>query len=294
MTDITRTDPGSPSYQCATRWPILLVHGVASRRAERFAYWGRIPETLEQYGARVYVSTQDAWGRYESNAKQLRAEILQILKTEHVEKVNLIAHSKGGLDSRVLATLPDMHNRIASISTLSSPHLGIKSLNWIALTPELVKRVMTTPLDVFFILSGDSNPAFLYVLDDLSERTMQEFNEHYPLPDDVYFQSFSAIKRKISDSGAFALSSSILQVVEGDNDGVVPAWSSDFGNYQGVLNAEGEMGLSHIEITNRSFIVFLALLFGIPYDRQDSISRDGFDVLAWWVEMVAELKQMGF
>ena len=38
---------------CATRYPILLVHGTAFRDWEHMGYWGRIPAALRRRGARV-------------------------------------------------------------------------------------------------------------------------------------------------------------------------------------------------------------------------------------------------
>ena len=39
---------------CATKYPILLVHGVCFRDFKHLNYWGRIPKELEKNGATVY------------------------------------------------------------------------------------------------------------------------------------------------------------------------------------------------------------------------------------------------
>ncbi|MCL2150754.1 MAG: triacylglycerol lipase, partial [Coriobacteriia bacterium] len=135
------TDRQPKDSRCATRWPILLVHGVAFKHAERTRYWGRLPALLRQHGARVYISEQDAWGSIESNARQLQAKLEEVLAAEQTEKVNIIAHSKGGLDSRRLAAFPGIGERIASLTTISSPHHGIKALNWVNRLPETVLKL---------------------------------------------------------------------------------------------------------------------------------------------------------
>jgi triacylglycerol lipase len=279
---------------CRTRWPLLLVHGIASRRAERLAYWGQIPDALQAYGARVYISNQDAWGSYQSNAEQLRQAVMQILADEGAQKVNIIAHSKGGLDSRALAALPGMNERIASITTLATPHFGLRTLNYIRIDSVLIQRLVSTLLDVVLILTGETNPSIIPVLNDLSERSMRVFNASHPLPEGIYVQSFSLVQKGLQGKSALALTEPIIKAIEGDNDGIVPTWSAKFGEYRGVLDADGEFGLTHVDITNRSLAELVAKVIGLPYSSKSTLTRDGFDVLHWWAEMVADLRQRGY
>jgi len=250
-----RSTPSS-SNACATRWPLFLVHGVAVRRAEKVRYWGRIPDLLRAYGASVHISNQDAWGSFESNAKQLQAELAQVLHTTQADKVNVIAHSKGGVDTRVLATYPEMHERIASITTISSPHKGLKSLNWLTATPELLKRSLTTVIDILLILTGETNPSFAQVSESLSERGMLQFAERYAMPEGIVVQSFSAIRNDHLNDPLFILTGLLLQAIDADNDGVVPVESSNFGEYLGLINSEGP-SLSHRQVTDTSFLDIL-------------------------------------
>ena len=82
------------------KYPILLVHGLAA--VDNAFFWGRIPEKLEQEGIKVYHGDAEAWGTIETNAEELAKKVDEILKKEKCDKVNIIAHSKGGLDSRYL------------------------------------------------------------------------------------------------------------------------------------------------------------------------------------------------
>lgn len=87
---------------CATKYPILLVHGVFFRDFKYLNYWGRIPKELEKNGARIYYGNHNSASSVEESAKQLKARILEITKESGCEKVNIIAHSKGGLDVRYM------------------------------------------------------------------------------------------------------------------------------------------------------------------------------------------------
>lgn len=50
---------GMNAQSCATRYPILLVHGTGFRDWKRLGYWGRIPELLRRRGAQVCFGGQD-------------------------------------------------------------------------------------------------------------------------------------------------------------------------------------------------------------------------------------------
>lgn len=283
--------------QCTTRYPLLLVHGVASKNAEKYHHWGRIPRTLREHGAEVYVSSQDAWGSHTSNAWQLHHELSQIVEDHQIDKVNIIAHSKGGIDTRVLATLPGMSERIASITTLSSPHYGVRALDVFELAPKLLQKVVSTPIDIAMILKGDENPSFVMTCGELGTLAMRQFNELYPLPQEIYFQSFSVVQKSIFTDLFFAASLPVIHLTEGENDGLVPETSTRFGSYQGRIGATGRWGLSHRDIVDQSLADMLPDSPSLPWSEylsRQHRNRDSFDVLAWWVELVADLKRRGF
>ncbi len=79
---------------CATKYPILLVHGVFFRDFRYLNYWGRIPKQLEENGAVIYYGQQQSASSVESCGKELGERILQIVKETGCEKVNIIGHSR--------------------------------------------------------------------------------------------------------------------------------------------------------------------------------------------------------
>ncbi len=81
--------------RCATRYPILLVHGVGWRDRARFNAWGRIPKYLKRHGAAVFHGEQEAWGTIEANAAQVATRIRQVLEETGAEKVNLGEENDG-------------------------------------------------------------------------------------------------------------------------------------------------------------------------------------------------------
>ncbi len=101
-----------------------MLHGVGFRDLKYLNYWGRIPRELIRNGATVYYGNQEAWGTIEANAKDVKNKIFEIRGTTGVEKVNIIAHSKGGLDARYTISALDMDEYVASLTTISTPHRG--------------------------------------------------------------------------------------------------------------------------------------------------------------------------
>ena len=81
-------------------YPVLLVHGMGFRDDKRVGYWGRIPKELKSLGCQVFYGNQDSNADIETNGKFLAQRIDEIIRETGAEKVNIIAHSKGGLDSR--------------------------------------------------------------------------------------------------------------------------------------------------------------------------------------------------
>ena len=107
-----------------TKYPIILVHGIVIKNFKHFRAFGKIEKELRQKGFIVYSSNIDGFGTIETNAQMLKEEILDILKKENVDKVNIIAHSKGGLDSKYMIENLEMEENVATLTTLCTPHRG--------------------------------------------------------------------------------------------------------------------------------------------------------------------------
>ena len=107
-----------------TRYPLLLVHGFAMKDTFFMRSFGRIDRILRIQGHQVFTSKIDAVGNVESNAQQLKEEIDRICAETGAEKVNIIAHSKGGLDAKYMIQHLGMADRVASLTTLCTPFKG--------------------------------------------------------------------------------------------------------------------------------------------------------------------------
>ncbi|MDE7454869.1 MAG: triacylglycerol lipase, partial [Clostridia bacterium] len=85
-----------------SKYPIILVHGLNLKDVLFFKSFGRIEKILKKEGFAVYSAKIDGFGAIETNAEQLKDYVNKILQRHNTDKVNLIAHSKGGLDSKYM------------------------------------------------------------------------------------------------------------------------------------------------------------------------------------------------
>lgn len=104
--------------------PYVLTHGInADASTWDPASAPGILDTFVTYGLKVNRFSVASNGRSANNARQLRTDIQSYLDELKADKVHLFAHSKGGIDSQMLKAIAPSFE-IASLATLSTPHLG--------------------------------------------------------------------------------------------------------------------------------------------------------------------------
>ena len=268
---------------CDTKYPIMMLHGLAFRDRKHSSYWRRIPEALKARGATIYYGWQDGWGTIEYNAGVLKENINNILAETGCEKMNLIAHSKGGLDARCMISSFEMGDKIASLTTISTPHRGCVTIDRLFRMPKWVFRVIAIFVNSLFRLLGDKKPDFYTASRQLGAEFMKGFNEHNPDVPGVYYQSYAGVMKKPSSDILLSLPYAIVSRVEGENDGLVTVSSAEWTNFKGVLRGTTLRGISHadeIDMRRRNFTKK-------PSDSGVT------DIREFYISVVSGLKQMG-
>lgn len=108
------------------RYPVVLAHGVTWFNAlniERLKsdYWQGIDDRFRSLGVSVIAPEVPALGSVAERAAALKAAIDSAYPGR---RVNIVAHSMGGLDARYMITMLGMGHRVASLTTVSTPHHG--------------------------------------------------------------------------------------------------------------------------------------------------------------------------
>ncbi|KAA3660644.1 MAG: alpha/beta fold hydrolase [Calditrichaeota bacterium] len=128
----------------STAYPVILAHGFArpdylidsvfstlnlsiydfSFVADRFHYFKGIASHLKKHGYIVYHSRVSWAADVETRSKDLANEVKRILEETGKEKVHIIGHSMGGLDARYMIVNENMAEKVFSLTTIGTPHLG--------------------------------------------------------------------------------------------------------------------------------------------------------------------------
>ena len=233
-----------------TRYPIVLVHGLAFRDTFFMRSWGQIDRVLRAQGYTVYKSNVDAFGTVEGNAAQLKDEIEAIRRETGAEKVNIIAHSKGGLDAKHMIRQMDMARRVASLTTLCTPHGGSPIASFILRFPRFAVKYAAFWVNGAFRLLGDKAPDSFTACEQL-KRVPNLEQETVNVGSGVMCQSFSAAMRPGERPADFVMTIPMIfsRFIEKDRitDGLVPQDSTIFGTYRGDC-LDGSV--SHTEIVD--------------------------------------------
>lgn len=105
-----------------TRYPVVFVHGfgTAALMARRGMFY-EIAMHLRQHLVWAFCPNVTPYGTIEQRAREWKARIERILEITGAERVNLIAHSMGGLDSRYAITKLNLGPRVATLTTVATP-----------------------------------------------------------------------------------------------------------------------------------------------------------------------------
>jgi triacylglycerol lipase len=192
---------------------------------------------LKQKGYLVYHSNV-AWAAgVDKRADDLKENLLKILKETQAEKINIIAHSMGGLDARHMMfndrSDGEIHQRVASLTTISTPHEGSPFADWgldnLTLLHSLIQK-----------LGVD-----LSALKDLRTDTCKTFNEHQDVKefemaceDTIKFQTYAGKQDFWGIFSGLKIPFEIIRKTEDENDGMVSVrsarWRDEY--FKGTLD----------------------------------------------------------
>ena len=222
-------------------FPIILAHGVCrfdriwsgalnvnnndDEARDILHYFKGVRTMLMKKGFIVYHSNVNWAADVNTRADNLRENILLILKKENCEKVNIIAHSMGGLDARHMMfndrNSINIHQRVASLTTISTPHEGSPFADWgTDNLPNVIPIAQKLGLDIkaFYDLRTDRCEEFNLNTDVVKfEKNCEE---------SILFQTYAGKQDFWSVFDALKLSFYIIEKKEGDNDGLVSVKSA--------------------------------------------------------------------
>ena len=228
---VRRERPAPVATEC--RHPIVLAHGWMAfdnfvlPGMPRPEYFRGVREHLEANGHRVYVSRVSPFAGVRRRAEQFAEQLANI----DADKVNIIAHSMGGLDARYAISRLGLAGRIASLTTIGTPHFGTPLADTSLILRELPRlhRALMAQLGLDF--DG---------VHDLTTAQMLTFNEAVPDMAGIRYASYVGwVRGGVRDVHTLlAPGFAYLSRRTGNNDGMVPAASQRWGTVLGEVHAD--------------------------------------------------------
>lgn len=264
---------------CKTKYPLLLVHGIFFRDFEHLNYWGRIPNELINNGATIYYGNHSSSLSVKESAKEIAERIKEIIKETNCEKVNVIAHSKGGLDTRYAISNLGMDKYIASLTMINTPNHGCVFADYLLnKAPNSLKNTVANSYNFALKKLGDKEPNFLEGVSDLTSTKVEELNKIIKKSDKVYYQAFGSVLKKAT-GGRFPLNltNNFVKYFDGKNDGLVGEDSFPIYDNFTLVEAPKNRGISHGDV--------------IDLNRENI---EGYDVREFYVKLVNDLKNKGY
>lgn len=239
-----------------TRYPIFLMHGMAGTDAyvDVLDYFHQITDALVGDGYEVYAFAVDPFQISEVRSLEWAEHLDAVAAEGRHRGFNLIGHSQGGLDARYVAAHLDPEHRVASVLTIGTPHHGVPAADVVAGAiggNGITQWMVDGAFDAFGALYGlDSDQDIIGQVAGFGQAAMVDWNAATPDRSDVYYASWAGKTCQAVDVGCLwdtggevvtpllAVTHLLIQVLEGDNDGLVSVESAIWGEYYGALGAD--------------------------------------------------------
>lgn len=276
------------SELCKTKYPVLLVHGTGFRDRSFYNYWGEIPSELEKHGASIFYSNHDAWANIEDAASQITDTLKTVLEKAECKKVNIIAHSKGGIDVRYAISKLGLEDKIASVTMISSPNHGSKTLDKLySIFGDWLFKFLAVFVNLWFKILGDKKPDFFKTTKQFCSSFMEGFNKEITDSPSILYQSFAGkMKNPFSDI-FMCFMNFVMKFCDGENDGLVSLESAKWGNFRGVIEAQKFFGISHAHEVD-------AYRTNPRIKEADGLPKNSKTIRDFYINLIAELKEKGF
>ncbi|SCV03180.1 LANO_0G02630g1_1 [Lachancea nothofagi CBS 11611] len=220
----------------------------------------------------VYNSKQEEQNNKKENGKQKPI------------KVNLIAHSMGGLDCRYL--ISNIKNRnfdVVSLTTVSTPHHGSEMADFVVGFSSDVQKGIPKELPMKIL-----PPAFY----ELTTKSMEAFNKATPDDPNVAYLSYGASMKPKWYNLFYTSWHIVFDLSKGEpNDGLVSVKSSRWGEYMGTIQNADHLDI--INWKNRLQKEVVSLVFG-PSNSVKRQMQPDVDMLDFYLGVADNLARRGF
>ena len=224
--------------------PIVLMHrfGMAGS-FRRNGHMHDLAMHLRARGVIAYAPNIIPYNTVPVRANLWQQRLNRVLEETGAEKVNLVSHSMGGLDARYLISALGLHDQVASLTTIATPHHGSSIASFLLEQPEKLREWLAEFANWMGAkVMREVESDFLNAVTELTPEHLEgEFNPKVPDHPDVKYWSYSAQAGKETSVGITPFLKPLNYILfgrEGKNDGFVSVESAKWGTFCGVLEAD--------------------------------------------------------
>lgn len=241
---LTKLEPHPQPPILRLRHPLVFMHGFGLYAA----LWrkGMLHDEamhLRQRGVWAFAPNVSPYHTVPVRAEEWATRLDHVLRETGAEKLNLVAHSMGGLDARFLISRRGWHDRVATLTTISTPHRGASAADYLMEQPQRIRQFVSDAADWLGVQALDDATAdFQRAVEGLRPAYIQHtFNPNTPDHPSVRYWSYAGRAGEGTDvplNPFFRPLNHVIYEREGINDGYVAIQSARWGDFRGTLDAD--------------------------------------------------------
>ncbi len=150
--------------------PVLLIHGYLDDASKWKIWEDLLKKDGIQYFPITFYKSDDKCGTAADHARELSKQIQQIQNTTGSKQVNIVGHSKGGLDARVYLFNNSKENVVKNLIMIGVPNAGSPLAQSSNICKPAVDDLKPGAADTkvgantntkYYTIAGDWNPSLL-------------------------------------------------------------------------------------------------------------------------------------
>lgn len=219
------------------KYPIFLCHGFGGMAAIIKSSPLQDPcMKIRSHGVVAIAPNIVPYAKIETRAENWVRLIRKFISDHGYEKINIVAHSMGGLDMRFAISNLDISESVESLTTIATPHYGSSLAELVLEAPELIMEKLAHAFDWFGnnIYSKTKSDVLGSLVQLTRKYIQEEFNPENPDIDSVSYYSYSAAVGNGTDysiNPVLKYQNNQIYDREGINDSFVSEISAKWGNH---------------------------------------------------------------
>jgi hypothetical protein len=235
--------------------PVLLIHGYDST-ASVWKEWDLYLDMSQIPHKAVTFTQNDECGSAKDHAIELNEKVDNFKKKMHTDKINIVAHSKGGLDTRIYLSNNITNDAVANFIMIGTPNKGSPVEDVYYPLDECIPAASDLLTTSEIAQSAESEKHNIHTsYYTISGKWEHDFIPNSPIDLNCLEPDFKWLTAQYVGK----------DFINGSSDGLVPSWSSEI---KSEYKSLGETKNCHTQLLN-----YKSFKLAEPILNQSSISK---------------------